>query len=109
MDITGKVGLCIGGGGANGAFAAGALHEFNKAHVRFDAVSGCSIGGLLAGAWSVGNLDAAKDLIVQSRRSAILPHGPLGFLSWFFVCAYLVALFPFIINPPRIPGQIMWK
>lgn len=40
------LGLCLPGGGAKGAFSAGAIYELYKKNIRFNVISGTSIGAI---------------------------------------------------------------
>ncbi|GHA75969.1 patatin [Formosimonas limnophila] len=49
-----KVGLVLGGGGARGAAHVGVIQKLEELHIPVDCVSGTSMGGLVAGAFSTG-------------------------------------------------------
>lgn len=46
--------LVLAGGGAKGAYAFGCLRAFRRCGIRFDAVTGTSVGALNALIWSAG-------------------------------------------------------
>lgn len=50
-------GLALEGGGAKGAYQAGAIKAFNKRGIKFDGVAGTSIGAINAAFYVSGNFD----------------------------------------------------
>ncbi len=51
-----KLGIALGGGGAKGFAHIGVLEAFNAAGIKFDVVTGTSIGAIVGAAYSSGNL-----------------------------------------------------
>lgn len=56
-----KIGLCLGSGGAKGAGHLGVLKAFEEENIKFDMVSGASIGSIVGGMYAL-NYDV-KDMI----------------------------------------------
>lgn len=77
-------GLAIGGGGRNGAFAAGALYRLvSEYDLRFEAVSGTSTGALMAGPALLDQVEILNDLYrggVTDRRILARRCLPLALL-----------------------------
>ena len=58
MDVKGRtVSLVLGSGGARGMAHIGVIHELTEAGCDIRAISGCSIGALVGGAYAAGKLD----------------------------------------------------
>lgn len=62
------LGLVLAGGGALGAWQAGALAELERAGLTFDAVLGFSAGAINGAAYALGLVDKAVDLWPAIRR-----------------------------------------
>jgi predicted acylesterase/phospholipase RssA len=90
-----RIGICISGGGANGAFAAGVIDVLYKTGLRVAAISGCSVGGLLASAWSVGAVEEVTNLLVDRGRDRLLPHARS--LRYIPLICVATLLLPFIV------------
>lgn len=90
MKTSRRRGLVLEGGGAKGAFQFGVLLAFHEAGLKFDAVSGTSVGALNGFLWSTGNLELGKELwsalhrnkVFRTRVSAVL--FPLAAFLWLF-------------------------
>jgi predicted acylesterase/phospholipase RssA len=84
--------LVLAGGGAKGAYAFGCLRAFRRCGIRFDAVTGTSVGALNALIWSAGafregrrlwsNLSFRSVYPVRSRWWRRMPK-PLAWLGGF--------------------------
>jgi NTE family protein len=49
-----KIGLCLSGGGARGAYHIGVLKALDEGHIKVHIMSGCSAGALIASLYSAG-------------------------------------------------------
>ena len=58
-------GLALEGGGARGAYQAGAIKALNQRKIFFDGVAGTSIGSINAALYACGNFDALYNLWLQ--------------------------------------------
>lgn len=63
-----RLGLVLSGGGALGAWQAGALYELQRAGLEFDALLGFSAGSLNAAAYALGLLDQVRERWADGRR-----------------------------------------
>ena len=66
--------LCLQGGGAKGAFQAGALKALNERGYRFDCVVGASVGALNAALYALGKTDEMYSLWESSDYSDLFPE-----------------------------------
>jgi len=70
--------LVLAGGGAKGAYAFGCLRAFRRCRIRFDAVSGTSVGALNALIWSAGAFREGRRLWSNLSFRTVYPvHGRL--------------------------------
>lgn len=72
--ISSKFGLALGGGAAKGPAHIGVLKALEEGHIKIDAISGTSVGALIASLYAFGkNLDEifelAKDMTVSGMSS----------------------------------------
>jgi len=81
-----KIGLVLGGGGAKGAFAAGALKAiYDKIYPKwFDIVSGTSIGAFNGVLASLGQVDKMVSLWRKLEAKNIYRFNFISF--YFFLC-----------------------
>jgi len=74
-----KIGLALGGGGARGAATVGVLKIFDQAGIKFDCVTGTSIGAVIGGFYVLG---ATPDEMEQEFRNGAVMRSfmtvPLG-------------------------------
>lgn len=66
-----RLGLCLEGGGAKGAYAYGCMLALNYAVVNFHAVAGTSVGALNAALWATGQLTMGQSVWIELRRDRI--------------------------------------
>jgi len=59
-------GLALEGGGAKGAYQAGAIKAFNKRGIKFDGVAGTSIGAINAAFYAAGTFELMYKLWLTS-------------------------------------------
>ena len=69
-----KKALCLQGGGAKGAFQAGALKALTERGYHFDCVVGASVGALNAALYALGQTDKMYSLWEQSDYSELFPE-----------------------------------
>ena len=82
-----KRGLVLEGGGAKGAYAYGCLRAFHERRVRFDAVSGTSVGALNGLLWATKNLEREFEVWSNLTQDSVFPRrwsGPKSLLAPFF-------------------------
>lgn len=82
----GKIGLCLGGGGARGYAHIGALLALEEAGVKFDLCAGTSVGALVGGLYSAGV--TVSDMVkmgeklqvkdIWSKSKILAPSEPIG-------------------------------
>lgn len=65
---TKKLGLALGGGGGRGLAHVGLLKIFESANIKFDVISGTSIGGVFAAAYALGM--SIEEMEQRSRQLA---------------------------------------
>ncbi len=72
--------LCLGGGGAKGAFQIGAWQALQEAGLisGIKAAAGCSVGALNAALFALGDLDYAKQIWSSIRPADLLAPGTDG-------------------------------
>lgn len=75
-----KLGLTISGGGTRGFAGIGAIKAFEEAGIKFDYVSGTSVGSLVAGAYALGKtpqemIDFAKTIKKSDLIKGLWPFG----------------------------------
>jgi len=70
-----KRALCLQGGGAKGAFQAGALKALTDRGYTFDCVVGASVGALNAAMYALGKVDELFELWRELDFSDVLPLG----------------------------------
>ena len=76
-----KIGLALGGGGARGFALIGAVRAFEEANIKFDYISGTSIGSVIGamlafGVTSQEMQDIATKIIVKDIRKNVIPFMP---------------------------------
>ena len=76
-----KIGLALGGGGARGFALIGAIRAFEEENIKFDYISGTSIGSIV-GAMLAGGItseqmqDVATNIKVKDVRKSLVPFMP---------------------------------
>lgn len=76
-----KIGLALGGGGARGFALIGAVRAFEEANIKFDYISGTSIGSVIGamlafGVTSQEMQDIATKIRVKDIRKNVIPFMP---------------------------------
>ena len=76
-----KIGLALGGGGARGFALIGAIRAFEEENIKFDYISGTSIGSVVGAMMSYGVLssqmeDIATKIKVKDIRTSKIPFVP---------------------------------
>ncbi len=76
-----KIGLALGGGGARGFALIGAVRAFEEANIKFDYISGTSIGSVIGamlafGVTSQEMQDIATKIRVKDIRNNVIPFMP---------------------------------
>lgn len=76
-----KIGLALGGGGARGFALIGAVRAFEEANIKFDYISGTSIGSVIgamlaSGVTSQEMQDIATKIRVKDIRKNVIPFMP---------------------------------
>ena len=76
-----KIGLALGGGGARGFALIGAVRAFEEANIKFDYISGTSIGSVIGamlafGVTSQEMQDIATTIRVKDIRKNVIPFMP---------------------------------
>ena len=64
-------GLVLEGGGAKGAYAFGCLLAFREKGIKFDAISGTSVGALNGLLWATGSVHSERGLWEELSRSTV--------------------------------------
>lgn len=73
-----KRALALCGGGAKGAYHIGAWKAFEEEDIRFDAVSGASVGSLNALLYAICDYETAKDIWLSVRPEQFMSPGKSG-------------------------------
>jgi NTE family protein len=63
-----KIGLCLAGGGAKGAFQAGAIYGLNEKGITFDSISGTSIGAVNGYYIYTENVNKLKEMWINIQK-----------------------------------------
>lgn len=90
-----KIGLALGGGGARGAAHVGAISVLDRAGIKFDYVTGTSIGSVVGGFYCAG---VSPEAMYQEVRTA---NGMRHFMTvplWFRIVAAPLLFVPRIIG-----------
>lgn len=69
-----KLGLALGGGGARGCAHIGVIKALEEAQIKVDYVAGTSIGSLIGGIYTNGNLNEFAEFLVKLRQIDILKY-----------------------------------
>ena len=82
-----KIGLALGGGGARGFALIGAVRAFEEANIKFDYISGTSIGSVIGamlafGVTSQEMQDIATKIRVKDIRKNVIPFMPSSLLKY---------------------------
>jgi len=83
MNSHKKIGLVLSGGGANGAFEAGALKAINELNIPLSIISGTSIGGLNGYMAAMDLFDELENYWLNVHRYDILNINPLRKMLFF--------------------------
>lgn len=68
-----KLGLVLGAGGARGIAHLGALQALEENGISFDIITGCSMGAIIGGVYSLGcNLEELKEIMSNLRKKDIV-------------------------------------
>ena len=68
-----KIGLALGAGGARGIAHLGALKALEENDIKFDIITGCSMGALIGGLYCLGyDLDHLKELMQGLKKKDIV-------------------------------------
>jgi patatin-like phospholipase/acyl hydrolase len=113
--MTLKRGLVLEGGGAKGAWQFGALRALAERGVRFDAVSGTSVGALNGAIWSANRIDFGEKMWSEMslsrvflRRPWLVPLLVIGGFAQLYL-AFLSDFFPReAVSPPRSSPARRW-
>jgi predicted acylesterase/phospholipase RssA len=109
--MTLKRGLVLEGGGAKGAWQFGALRALAERGVRFDAVSGTSVGALNGAIWSANRIDFGEKMWSEMSLSRVFLRRP-----WLvpllviggFAQLYLAFLSDFFPRHQPLPKLLQW-
>lgn len=69
-----KIGLALSSGMARGWAHIGALKALNKLGFKFDVITGCSIGAVVAGCYMAGKIDALEDWALSLTKRKIVGY-----------------------------------
>ena len=68
-----KIGLALGAGGARGIAHLGALKALEENDIKFDVITGCSMGALIGGLYCLGyDLDHLKEIMSGLKKKDIV-------------------------------------
>lgn len=79
MNQKPQKGLVLGGGGAKGCYHVGAWEAFRELGIRFDAVTGTSIGALVGAFYVQQDIHPVVDFVLGMKPTEIaeeLPYMP---------------------------------